>query len=132
MNKLKNLSPIILRIGLVLVFLWFGVNQIIDPVSYVDFLPDWLIKISPVSATMIVYLNGAFEIVFGTALLFGFFTRFVACLLFLHMADIAFTVGLNDIGIRDFGLAVATLAIWINGADFLTLDSWISKPKPLI
>ncbi len=129
MEKLKTLSSPILRIGLAIVFLWFGINQIVEPNSYLGFLPDWLTKISPIDPTMIVYLNGSFEILFGTALLLGLFTRIVAFVLFLHMADIAFTVGLDAIGIRDFGLTVATFIIWINGTDAFTLDRFIAEEK---
>lgn len=128
MNKLKTFSPTILRIGIALVFIWFGIDQIIDPTSYVGFLPDWLISISHMAPKTIVLLNGTFEIIFGTALAFGLFTRFVAFLLFLHMADITFTVGYDAIGVRDFGLTIASLAVWLNGFDFLTLDNWMSIP----
>lgn len=137
MNKLKIWSSPILRIGLALVFLWFGINQIIDPTVWTAYLPEWLVSMSPISANNIVYLNGVFEIIFGTALLFGFFTRFVAFLLFLHIADITFTVGFDAIGVRDFGLTITTLAVWMNGYDFFTLDNFIHKvpsasPEPRI
>ncbi len=125
MEKLKKFSSPILRIGISIVFLWFGVNQIVEPNSYIGFLPDWLTGMSPVSPMTIVYLNGLFEIIFGTALLFGLYTRFVALLLFLHMADITFTVGFDAIGVRDFGITIASLVVWLNGYDFLTLDSYI-------
>ncbi len=128
MNTLKTLSSPILRIGLALVFLWFGISQISDTVNWVGYIPDWVVNLSSLNATTIVYLNGGFEIIFGTALLFGLFTRFVAFLLFLHIADITFTVGFDAIGVRDFGLTIATLVVWINGSDFFSLDSFIKKP----
>jgi uncharacterized membrane protein YphA (DoxX/SURF4 family) len=126
-NTGKAISPTVLRIGIALVFLWFGTNQIIDPVSWVDYIPAWVVSISHLSAETIVYLNAAFEIFFGTALALGFFTRFVAFFLMLHMFDITITVGLDAIGVRDFGLSVASLVIWINGADFFTLDRFMGR-----
>ena len=127
MNKLKLFAPAILRIGLALVFLWFGLNQIIKPADWVGYIPDWVANLSPFSVTTLVYLNGAFEIIFGTALFLGFFTRIAALLLFLHIADITLTVGLDAVGVRDFGLTVATLVIFLNGADFFTLDRFVKE-----
>lgn len=130
MKKLQKYSPTILRIGLALVFLWFGVDQIIHPNAWLGFIPEWVVDLSNISAPTIVFLNGLFEIVFGTALLFGIFTRFVAFLLFLHMADITLMVGFDSIGVRDFGLSIAMLSIWINGSDHFTLDNYIFGSKP--
>ncbi len=125
MEKLKSYSPIILRIGLALVFLWFGFNQITDPTSWYGFVPDSVSTITGLTIARIVFLNGLFEIIAGTALAFGLFTRVAAGLLFLHILDIAFIVGLDSIGIRDLGLSVATFVIFLNGMDRATLDHYI-------
>lgn len=127
MNKLKEFAPVILRIGLALVFLWFGLNQIIKPSDWVGYIPDFVVNMSPLSATTLVYLNGAFEVIFGSLLLLGFFTRVSAFLLFLHMAHITLMVGFDAVGVRDFGLTIATLVIWLNGADFFTLDRFVNE-----
>ncbi len=118
-------APIILRLGLALVFLWFGTNQIMDPISWVGFIPHSIISTTGLSATTLVFYNALFEIVAGTMLLLGFFTRAIAFILFLHLLDIAFTVGLDSLGIRDLGLAVATFVIFLNGMDASTLDRYI-------
>ena len=131
MQTLQKYSPTILRIGLSLVFLWFGVDQIIHPNAWLGFIPDWVVSLTSISAPTIVYLNGLFEIIFGTALLFGIFTRFVAFVLFLHMADITIMVGLDSIGVRDFGLSIAMLVVWINGSDLFSLDNFIRGSSPV-
>ena len=122
MNKLKLFSPVLLRVGIAAVFIWFGISQLQDARSWVDYVPQFIVSISFMSATTLVHLNGIFEVVFGAALLLGFFTRFAAFFLALHILDIMFIVGWNAIGVRDFGLAVATIAVWLNGSDFLALD----------
>lgn len=126
--KLKQLAPVVLRIGLALVFIWFGTQQLLDVKMWVGLVPDFVISISHVSATTLVHFNGAFEIVFGLALLVGISTRVTAFLLALHIIDIMFVVGYGPIGVRDFGLSVATVAIFLNGADFFTLDRLLA-PK---
>lgn len=114
-QKLKSLAPKVLRVGLALVFLWFGTQQIFHASQWVGWIPAYILNILPVGAVAIVYFNGAFEVVFGTALLFGIFMRVTALLLALHMAHITFTVGYSEIGVRDFGLAVATFSLFLFG-----------------
>lgn len=125
MNNLKNFSPIVLRVGIALVFLWFGWSQIHDAKQWVGFVPQWVSDISSLSLATIVYLNGVFEILFGSALLLGFFTRFVAFFLALHMIDITYIIGLDAVGVREAGLAVAAVVVWMNGADAWSLDGFV-------
>lgn len=132
MNKLKPFAPIVLRIGISLVFLWFAFDQFLNPMSYVGFIPQSILDLSPVSANVIVHLNALFEIIFGTALILGFYTRFAALLLALHLLDITYVVGFDGLGVRDFGLSIATLAVFMYGKDFFSLDRYVSgKPAPL-
>ena len=70
------------------------------------------------------------EGVLGLMLLFGWQTRIVALLLALHLFDIMYVVGYGEIGVRDFGLAVATLVVAMNGYDPLSLSG--SKKADLI
>lgn len=119
MNKL---SPAVLRIGIALVFIWFGTQQIIGTSNWVDLIPSWVVSITTLSAFKVVYLNGIFEIIVGSALLLGYFTRISSLLLALHMFDITFIVGFNATGVRDFGLSMATLAIFLYGVDYYSLD----------
>lgn len=125
MEKLKIFAPVVLRIGIALVFIWFGTNQFIDTNQWVGYVPDYVINLSHLSAVTLVHFNGVFEIVFGVALLLGFFTRLSALLLAIHIIDIMFIVGYDSTGVRDFGLSIATVAIWFNGADWLTLDKFM-------
>ena len=120
-----------LRIGMSLVFLWFGAQQFLSPEMWIGFIPQWVINLSPVGPVTLVHLNGALEIVFGTALILGLFTRVSALILALHMAHITLMVGYDSIGVRDFGLAVAGFAIFLNGADPFTFDHKFIFPKKI-
>lgn len=112
----------VLRIGISLVFVWFGTQQLLSADMWIGFIPEWVIKLSPVSATTLVHFNGALEVVFGTALMLGFFTRISALILALHMSHITFLVGYDSIGVRDFAISVAAFSIFFNGADPFSLD----------
>lgn len=126
---MKKFAPTILRIGLSLVFLWFGTNQLLHTSMWVKMIPESVINISGLSATTLVHFNGAFEIVFGLCLLVGFFTRVVALLLALHLLNIMFVVGYNAVGVRDFGLSMSMIALFLYGVDSVSLDAWFQKRK---
>ena len=124
----KEYAPIVLRISLGLVFLWFGFTNIFNHESLVGYLPEFVYSLG-ISLQSIMLLNGIFEIVFGTLLIIGLFTRVVAFILFLHVLSIMFSLGYNDVAIRDFGLAFASLSISLHGADKWCLDKKLKSRK---
>lgn len=126
--QLRAAAPIVLRVALALVFFWFGTQQLTNPGQWVRFLPGFLGGL-PIALTTIVALNGWFEIVAGLALLFGLYTRLVALLLSLHLLGITVTLGLNAIGIRDFGLTFAAFTVALQGAGSCSLDNWFAKSQ---
>ena len=107
----------VLRAGLVVLFLWFGLSQVGDPSAWVSWVPEWPTKLLGIDAYTVVLLNGIFESVLGVMLLLGLWTRWVALLLSLHLFFITYEIGWNDIGVRDFALATATLALALWGDD---------------
>lgn len=122
-NLVSGYAPVVLRFGLVFLFLWFGLSQVISPASWTAWVPEWTSSILGLSATKVVFLNGWFETVGGILLAVGLWTRWVALALSLHLFFIAYEVGYNDIGVRDFALAVTGIALSLFGPDRYTLDS---------
>jgi uncharacterized membrane protein YphA (DoxX/SURF4 family) len=116
-HKLPTYAPIVLRLALAVVFLWFGISQLTDSGTWTGFVPAWAAGLSGMSALTIVHVNGWFEVIAGTLLLLGIAVRPVAALLFLHLAVIAANLGLTELGVRDFGLSFATLAVALYGED---------------
>ena len=124
-KKFSNYSPNILRIGVSLVFLWFGINQVLDPNYFTSYLPDFILNFSnPVN---FVIFNGIFEVIFGILLLLGLFTRLVSIILTLHLLGIIFSLGYNEISVRDFGLMVSSFVVFLNGKDSWCLDRKLFK-----
>jgi len=122
LEKYKGYAPILLRITVSLVFLWFGLNQLFNASNWLGWLPSFAYSL-PIKPIYLILFNGAFETVFGILLIVGLFTRLSSLLLSLHLLGIAFSLGYNDVAIRDFGLALATLSIFLNGHDKCCLDS---------
>lgn len=100
-----------LRLGLAALFLWFGFSQLLDGVNWVGWVPDWATSLTGLSPELIVIANGSFEVLTGALLALGFFVRPAAILLGVHLVVLVFEIGLNDIGVRDFGLMMATFAL---------------------
>lgn len=124
MRRYEKYSGILLRTGIAIVFLWFGFSQLKNPGSWTRMIPSYLGS----SSTTLIYLNGVFEIVLAALLLLGLYTRVTSFLLGLHLLHIATIVGYGPTGARDFALAIATFAIFLRGADELSLDKlWRKK-----
>lgn len=114
-SSLQQYAPIMARLGLAGVFLWFGINQIIDPVSFMGYLPEFLLNMD--SARTLVVANGIAELIAGILLVIGIGVRPVALLLGVHLIAIIISLGYNDIAVRDAGLLALALAVFFWGPD---------------
>ncbi len=120
--RARDLAPAILRYGMVVLFLWFGLSQVTNPSAWTVWLPEWTSG-WPIAPTMLVVLNGAFETILGLMLAVGFYTRAAAGLLAIHLLGISLEIGYTAIGVRDFCLAAATAAIAFFGPDKYSFDA---------
>ena len=125
-EKHKRYAPAVVRIGAALVFIWFGLEQLVNASDWTGWIPGY-VRALPVSAVTLVHLNGAFETLFGLLLLTGLYTRLVSSLLAIHMAHIVTIVGYGEIGVRDFGIFMMALSAAFHGPDSFSLDSFFSR-----
>lgn len=77
----------------------------------------------PISQTTFVYLNGWFEVFASLLMLLGLFIRVSSLLLALHLAGIVLSLGYSAIAMRDLGLTIALIAIFMHGTDSWSIDS---------
>ena len=89
----------ILRIGLAVLFLWFGFSQFLDQAAWTSWVPEWAMNLSGLEAEMIVLLNGGLEIALGVLLALGLYIRPAAVLLGRRPLDLL----LHPPGLRGFG-----------------------------
>ncbi len=118
-----QLGKDILRLGLAAMFLWFGFNQLLDGINWVVWVPVWAVSILHIPPAIIVLLNGVVEVVGGALLALNFFVRPVAAILAVHLGIIIFDIGLTAIGVRDFAIMTATLALAFFGSDERSLGA---------
>jgi uncharacterized membrane protein YphA (DoxX/SURF4 family) len=122
----RAFAPVILRLGLAILYLWFGFSELLNTPAWTAWVPAWATALTHLSAVQIVLLNGGFEIVAGALLAIGIWVRPVAALLALHMLLIVIDIGLDQIGMRDLAICFATVALCLGGSDWLTLDRRLS------
>ena len=120
LDKYNHYAPLVMRLALSFVFLWFGISQLINQEYFMGYLPGFLPNTA--NPTLFIILNGAAETILGALLAIGLFTRIVAAILALHLLGIIISLGYNDIAIRDAGLMLVTVAQCIGGADRWCLD----------
>lgn len=114
-------SLLALRITYVLLFSWFGSQQLLFPSDWVGFLPEWLGYL-PIPGEMLVQLNGLVEVLGALLLGIGVYVRWIAGFLALHLFGIAMSAG-GAIGVRDAGLAMIGVALAMSSSDRWTMDS---------
>jgi uncharacterized membrane protein YphA (DoxX/SURF4 family) len=114
LNK-EEIGVYILRLGLAVVFLYFGISQILDQSKWIYFVPDRFSNfyISEILKSKIVFLNGIFDTIIALSLISGLFIRIFSFLGFIHLFSITiFSLGFEPSGIRDLGLAFAMLSLF--------------------
>lgn len=109
-------SHLALRIGLAVVFMWFGIDKFIDPVHWLGWVPQSVQNILTgigMSGQNFILLNGIFEVLVAVSLLSGYFIRIFAtvALVFLVVVTLVHITGATEIIVRDVGLIGGMLAL---------------------
>lgn len=107
---------LVLRIGLAVVFMWFGVHKFINPVYWIDaWVPqsvEALIIAMGMSPRNFIFLNGIFEVLVAVSLLSGYFIRIFSTVALVFLASVvAVHITVWEIVVRDIGLIGGLLAL---------------------
>lgn len=110
-------SQLAIRIGLAIVFLWFGIDKFIQPQYWLDawvpaFVQDFATSIH-IGGRDLINLAGIFEVIVALSLLTGFFMRYLAAAAAVFLVSIIAVHGFNEVIIRDIGLVGALIALII-------------------
>ena len=119
-------SAVFLRVSLGLMYLWFGIMQILNPELFFGSIPSYIGNLN-FSNLEIIYFNGVFEIFLSGILLLGFFVRFSAFILAVNLYIMGLSAGDNGIMVRDLALATALLIVFLNGSDKWCLSSYLKN-----
>lgn len=129
MKKLKEYSPVLLRIAIAIILLWFAFSQLKNPSGWIKMVPQYALSIG-FSAKGLIYTNAIIELILGILILIGLYTRVASFLIGLHLLHITTILGYGAIAVRDFVIALVAFAIFLNGPDSYCLDRYLfSKVK---
>ncbi len=121
------LAPVLLRVGIAVVFLIFGIDKFVHVSAWLAYVPVWAAPLIPMDLTQFMYIQGVIEAGLGFFLLLGFWSRTVSFLCALHLAGIMVALGYNEITVRDFGLFMATLALSLREQGKWSIDALFKK-----
>lgn len=143
-DRYAKYAPFILRIGLGVVFFWFGLDKLLRPWYWEGWMPSWMGSILPVSLTSFLYIQGIVELMIGVLLIMGLFTRVASLIASLILGGIisTFVFNANVIGhftkfhidgdiffliltetlFRDLGLLAGAIALILLGGGAFSLD----------
>lgn len=117
MNRFANLA---FRIGLAGVFLYFGIDKFFNADSWIHFVPDWF----PVKSVEFMYVLGFIESLLGLLILLGLFTSIAASFAALLLVPVMFSLGFNEIMMRDFAIFMLAVGLFFMGSGEFSLDNW--------
>ncbi len=128
LEKYKKYAPAVVRYGVGIVFLLFGIDQLFKPQKWIAFTPTFAQSLY-VNVNTFWLINGMFDAIIGILLIIGLFTKIVAFFASVHLIGVIVILGYNDIAIRDFGLLLASIAVFLNGTDLWCLDFKLWKNR---
>ena len=123
MNLPKSWSTLILRLGIGIVFLFFGVDKFIHPEVWINWVSPRLLYYFPFPQEVFIYLDGGLEAIIGVMLILGFYTRIFALIASLLIVGILATVGITDVTLRDVAILAGALSLVLTGSDKLSVDN---------
>jgi uncharacterized membrane protein YphA (DoxX/SURF4 family) len=117
------LRPLIGRLGLGFVMIWFGVGELWQPSQWTGYIPGFL-HILPQVPMILVHGYVLFAV--GVLLVLGQWTKQMAGLAGVILLSIIFTLVLNGGGtslyIRDIGLFSLSVLVFLEPRHALTID----------
>ena len=130
-SRSADACGLLLRVGLGVVFVGFGIDKMTNPDAWLMYVPQWgaqLLSDTP-GLVRAVETQGLLELVLGLHIAAGLMTRWFAAGAAVLLAMILVTVGWTPIGVRDFGLLTATIALVGFGPGLFSVDAWWSRAR---
>jgi uncharacterized membrane protein YphA (DoxX/SURF4 family) len=121
-NKFSRYAPSIARFGVGIVFFIFGIDQLVNPENWVIWLPSFIYGFG-IDVINLIYVNGVFDLVIGVLLLAGIYTRIISFIGILHLLGVILSMGYNEVAVRDLGILLVLISIFLQGSDSLCIES---------
>ncbi len=118
----SQLRHIVMRLGLALVFMIFGVWEILSPLHWAGYLPVFATLGHPVT---VITLHGIVLFILGACILLGIYLRITSVLsslmLLAIIASLAIVSGYLSLIVRDAALLCLTVSIALDNERYMAL-----------
>ncbi len=118
LKKWASKYPLVMRLFLGFVLLWFGVNEILDPRYWSGYVPPIVLQFFPLSVNVFVQTHGIVLCLLGLGLFFKIlirFTGFITMVILLSIiSGLIMIQGFTEIVVRDIGIFGLALALWLH------------------
>ncbi len=104
-----------LKIGLIFIFGYFGIDKFLHPLLWIGWIPPWMDGLLGMTKDVWLQIIGGMEMLFALLLLIPIrpIQKTGAALMALNLIGILTQVGWNDMGARDFGLMMMSIALFL-------------------
>ncbi len=108
-----NAAKYVLIASLTFLFVWFGIDKLIHPATWIGWMPGWLDGFLGMDIELWLTVVGVIEFVLGVVLLIPHFKARIAAasIIILHLLFVIFQVGWNDIGVRDIAILGSAISL---------------------
>lgn len=128
---LEDYTSVLLRFGLGSVFLYFGIYEKLYKPDITRQIIDGLNINIPISLGLFIFLFGVLELVVGSFLVLGFYTRITALIASVMILGIILQFGYLNVP-RDPALLAIALSLVITGSKKFSIDRLMDKRKSFI
>lgn len=126
----EEYSSLLLRFGLGSTFLYFGIYEKILKPELTRAVFENLNVTIPIPLGLFITMFGILEVIIGSALILGFYTRIAAILAALMIGTIVLQLGFLAVP-RDPALFAIALSLILTGSSIFSLDRYFAKRKYL-
>jgi len=133
-NRYRKYAPVCIRFGLAIVFIFFGIQKLINPGQATSEI-QLILNFDFADVAAMNYYIALLELLVATALIIGFKVRLAALvasfmvLVFFFSLVATYKLSINPNLYRDLGLVGASAALFLLGPGPLSIDSWLGKKE---
>lgn len=117
LHKFAKHYPLVMRLSLFFVFIWFGISEIVNPVYFSGYIPAFVRALPFFNSNLFIQTHGAVLTLLSLCLIFKFYLRITGILNILMLMQIIGSLllisGFNEIVVRDIGLLGLATSIWL-------------------
>jgi len=107
MMNYRALTGFFLRFSLGAIFLYFGIQAILDPNTAMSYIPAYAEAIFANSTFILIW--GIVEVLVGIALIVGVYVKYTSLIAAALLVPIIISVGLNEVAYRDVVILLAAV-----------------------